>query len=174
MTVPVWKKGLGLQKITDVRICREGRWTHKYLTGLKHAYANAPYFAEHLIFLEKIFAGETDRLIDFNLAIIRHLMLNLGVDTEIRRLSELNINAAGDQLLTEICRYFNAPGYLAPRTAARYLNPVLFQKACVEIRTVNPASPVYPQLWGDYISDLSSFDLLFNCGPKAREIINLR
>jgi hypothetical protein len=30
---------------------------------------------------------------------------------------------------------------------------------------------VYPQLWGDFIPDLSAFDLLFNCGPKAREIV---
>jgi hypothetical protein len=171
MTIPVWKKGLGLQKIDDVRLCREGRWAHKYLTGLKHAYANAPYFAEHLQFWENLFATGSDRLIDFNLMIIRHLMLNLGVDTEIRRLSELNVKAAGDRLLIEICRYFDASAYLAPGATARYLNADLFEKAGIELFTDNPRSPIYPQLWGDFIPDLSSFDLLFNCGPKARDIM---
>ena len=171
MTIPVRKKGLGLQKIRDVRLCREGRWPHKHLTGLKHAYAKAPYFIEHLPFLENLYEGETDRLIDINLMIIRHLMLNLGVDTEIRRLSELNIKAAGDGLLIEICRCFGASAYLAPGAAAKYLDEGLFNKSGIELRSIDPKSPVYPQLWGNFIPDLSSFDLLFNCGPKAREIM---
>jgi len=171
MTIPVWKKGLGLQIINDVRICREGRWAQKYLTGLKHAYANAPYFTEHLQFLETAFALGSDRLIEFNLMIIGHLMLNLGLDTEIRRLSELNIKAAGDRLLVDICRYFDASAYLAPGAAVRHLDADLFKKAGVELRPVKPRSPVYPQLWGNFIPDLSAFDLLFNCGPKAREIM---
>ena len=171
MTIPVWKKGRGLQNISDVRICREGRWVHKHLTGLKHAYAHAPYLAEHLPFLNNIFGTGSDRLIDFNLAIIRHFMLNLAADTEIRRLSELNIKATGDRLPIEICRYFNASAYLVPAAAARHLNADLFEKAGIELITVNPRAPVYPQLWGKYIPDLSAFDLLLNCGPKAREIM---
>lgn len=171
MTIPVWKKGRGLQDIKDVRICREGRWAHKYLTGLKHAYANAPYLAEHLQFLNHLFAAGSDRLIEFNLAIIRHLMLNLALDTEIRRLSELNIEAAGDTLLIELCRYFNATAYLAPGAAARHLDADLFEKEGIELITVTPPCPVYPQLWGRFVPDLSAFDLLFNCGPKALKIM---
>ena len=30
---------------------------------------------------------------------------------------------------------------------------------------------IYPQLWGSFIPDLSAFDLVFNCGPKARAIL---
>jgi hypothetical protein len=171
LTVPVRKKGLGLQKIDDVRICHDGRWAYKHLAALKHAYANAPYFSEHLPFLESLFAAGSDRLIDFNLTIIRHLMLNLGVDTEIRRSSELNIKAGADKLLIEICRCFDASVFLAPGAAGRYLNADLFEKAGIELCPVKPRSPVYPQLWGDFIPDLSVFDLLFNCGPKARDIL---
>ena len=171
MTVPVRKKGLGLQKITDVRMVRRGRWTHKHLAGLKHAYANAPFFAEHLQFLEKLYVSFSDRLLDFNLAIIRHLMVNLGVDTEIRRLSELKIDAGGDRLLVEICRWFDASAYLAPAAAAKYLNVGLFKKAGIDIRVVNYRFPIYPQLWGDFIPGLTTLDLLFNCGPKARDIM---
>jgi len=171
MTVPVWKKGLGLQKIDDVRICHEGRRTKKHLESLKQAYAHAPYFADHLQFTEKLFSTTFYKLIDFNMAIIDHLMLYLGVDTEIRRLSELNIKTGGDHLLIEICRYFDASDYVAPAAAGKYLNADLFEKAGIELHYVKPRVFVYPQLWGDFIPDLSAFDLLFNCGPKAREII---
>lgn len=171
MTIPVWKKGLGLQKINEVRICQEGRWARKHLAGLKQAYANAPYFADHLQFLAKSFGTGLDRLIDFNLRIMRHLMLNLGIDTELRQLSELKIKAPGDHLLIAICRFFGASVYLAPAAAGKYLKPHLFEKAGIELRYVKPRTPVYPQLWSDFIPDLSTFDLLFNCGPKAHEIL---
>lgn len=171
LTVPVLKKGLGLQAINDVCIYRDDRWLHKHVAGLKHAYAHAPYFAEHMQFIETLYTTFSDRLIDFNLTIIRHLMLNLGVDTEIRRLSELNIEAAGDRLLLEINRYFSASVYLAPSSAAKYLDAGLFENAGIELRTVDFRSPVYPQLWGNFVPDLTAFDLLFNCGPKARDIM---
>jgi hypothetical protein len=105
------------------------------------------------------------------MAIIGHLMLYLGVDTEVRRLSELNIKTGGDHLPIEICRFFNASTYLAPAAAGKHLNADLFEKAGIELRYAKARSCIYPQLWGDFIPDLSAFDLLFNCGPKAREII---
>ena len=171
MTIPVWKKGLGLQRIDDIRICHEGRPTQKFLASLKQAYARAPYLSDHLQFVEYLFSTSFDRLIDFNMAIIDHLMLNLGVDTEVRRLSELNIKTGGDHLLIELCRFFSASTYLAPAAAGKHLNAELFENAGIELRHVKFPSWIYPQLWGDFIPDLSTFDLLFNCGPKAQGIL---
>ena len=136
MTIPVWKKGLGLQRIDDVRICHEGRKVQKFFTSLKQAYAHAPYLSDHLQFAETVFSTWFDRLIDFNMAIIDHLMLNLGVDTEVRRLSELNIKTGGDHLLIELCRFFSASTYLAPAAAGKHLNAELFENAGIELRHV--------------------------------------
>ena len=171
LTIPVWKKGLGLQRIDDIRICHENRQAQKHLLSLKQAFGHAPYFSDHLQFMEFLFSNAFDRLIDFNMAIIDHLMLNLGVDTEVRRLSELNIKTGGDHLLIELCRFFGASTYLAPAAAGKHLNAGLFDNAGIELRYVKFPSWIYPQLWGDFIPDLSAFDLLFNCGPKAREIL---
>ena len=171
MTIPVWKKGLGLQNINDVRICHDSHLQVKHLKSLKQAYAAAPYFSEHRAFLNYIFSDRIERLIDLNLAILRHLLLHLDIDTEIRLLSELHIHARGQMLLVEICRYFNASSYLAPGAAAGYLDVRTFEKAGLEMTLHKPRSSVYPQLWGNFLPDLSAFDLVFNCGPKAREIL---
>jgi hypothetical protein len=133
MTVPVWKKGLGLQKIDDVRICHDSHLPAKHLKSLKQAYASAPYFSEHLAFLNYIFSGRFERLVDMNMAILRHLMLHLGTDTDVRLLSELNIIARGEKLLIDICRYFSASSYLAPGAAGNYLNARSFENAGVEL-----------------------------------------
>lgn len=48
ITIPVWKKGLGLQQINQVRICQQGNWRKKHLASLKTSYANAPYLRKYL------------------------------------------------------------------------------------------------------------------------------
>ncbi|MBW1702349.1 MAG: WbqC family protein [Deltaproteobacteria bacterium] len=37
---------------------------------------------------------------------------------------------------------------------------------------MRPISWHKPQLWGPFIPNLSAFDLVFNCGPKAHTILN--
>ena len=171
MTLPVWKKGLGLQDIDAVRICHEGRWAEKHLQSLKHAYANAPYFTDHLAFVEGLFSSRFDKLISLNLKIIRYLMNALHIDTKIVLLSELGIKAKGDQLLIETCIRTGASQFLAQSAARKYLNVDLYAKAGIRIKYFHPPSLVYPQLWGDFIPNLSAFDLVFNCGTKGRDIL---
>jgi hypothetical protein len=171
MTVPVWKKGLGLQKINDVRICHEPYLQSKHLKSLTQAYGHAPYFSDHLPFLDYIFSANVERLLDLDMAILRHLMLYMGIETDVRLLSELNISAKGQMLLIEACKYFKASSYLAPGTAGSHLDPRLFEKAGVRLAFHRPRSCVYPQLWGRFIPDLSTFDLIFNCGPRSHDIM---
>lgn len=174
MTIPVCKKGLGLQKINDVRIYPEGHWARKHLESLKTAYGNAPYFQEHRGFVEGMFSGRFERLIDLNMAVIRHLMTHLQIETKTVLLSELGIDAKGDHRLVEICRVLGASRFLAQRAAGKYLDGNLFQQHGIDLKFFKTPSPIYPQLWGDFIANLSAFDLVFNCGPKAREIMMWR
>jgi len=171
LSVPVWKKGLGLQRIHEVRICHEFRWVAKHLASLKAAYAKAPYFAEHLPFIETTYRTRFEKLIEFNMAFIRYLFRQLKIETEIKLLSELGIQTAGSQMLVDICRRLGAAVYLAQRAAAKYLDPKPFRQGGIEIQLIKPPACVYPQLWGAFVSNLSTCDLLFNCGPKAHDIL---
>lgn len=172
MTVPVWKKGLGLQSINEVRICHDGRWTKKHLASLKTAYAKAPFLEEHLVFLEEIFSDKLEKLIDLNLKIIEYLMEHLRIPAKVQLLSGLGIEAKEPQLSVEICKKLGASHFLAQSSAKKYLDKAAFQKNGVELVFFNPRPPVYPQLWGPFIPNLSAFDLVFNCGPKAHTILN--
>ncbi len=171
LTVPVWKKGLGLQRIHEVRICHEFRWVSKHLASLKAAYAKAPFFGEHLPFIENTYWARFEKLIEFNLAFIRYLFRQLKIETEIKLLSELGIQTAGNQMLVDICQRLGASAYLAQHAAAKYLDCGPFQQGGIEIQLIKPPACVYPQLWGAFAPNLSTFDLLFNCGPKAHDIL---
>jgi len=171
MTIPVQKKGLGLQKINEVRIDSDGRWAKKHTASLEHAYGKSPYWRDHRDYITDLFLGGIEKLIDLNLNIIHYLADLVQMDTKIVRLSDLDIKAVGNRRLVKICRQLGADIFLAQRPAGKYLNADLFEKAGIKIDYVNPPSPVYPQLWGDFIPNLSTFDLIFNCGPKAMEIL---
>ena len=171
INIPVWKKGLGLQRIDQVRICDEFFHPEKILLSLEHAYSRAPYFKEHYSFLQKVFNDRPERLVDINLQIINHIMDYMGINTRLLLLSELGIHGKGDELIINICRGLGAGVFLAQRPAIKYMNQESFKEAGIEIKWFNPPIPVYPQLWGDFIPNLSTLDLLFNCGTKALDII---
>jgi hypothetical protein len=171
MTVPVKKKGLGLQRISRVRIQQEGRWAEKHLASLRNAYKRAPWFSDHFGFLEKALGGDCETLMDLNLPVIRYLLDQFSIRTEVRLLSELNIQETGDRLLIEICKKLGASRFLAQGAAAKYLDGSLFHDSGIRPEFFSPPVLVYPQLWGDFLPNLSAFDLLFNCGPRAGEML---
>jgi hypothetical protein len=171
LTIPVWKKGLGLQNINEVRICREGRWPRKHLDSLMTAYGNAPYLEDHRGFLEEMFAPRFDRLIDLNLAIIRYLMDCLQIDTRLVLLSELGVKARGMPGLLEICRALGASAFLVQSPAKKFIDAALWGPEGIELRYFKYNAPTYPQLWGDFLANLSTFDLVLNCGPQALNIL---
>lgn len=169
--IPVWKRRLGLQRISQVRICHEGNWRKKRLASVKTSYTNAPYFREHRDMVEEMFLGKFERLIDLNLTIIQYLKKHLRIGTPVILQSDLGIVAKGMDLLIGLCRKVQASAYLAQTATRKYLDADLFGDAGIELEFFVPPSPVYPQLWGDFIHDLSAFDLLFNCGPKGHDIL---
>jgi hypothetical protein len=173
ITIPVWRKGLGLQKINEVKICPEGNWRKKHLLSFKTSYANAPYLKEHLDFLIEIFSEKFEKLIDLNMSVIQYLKKHLMIETSLILLSDLGIKGRGNELLIEICRKVGSSDYLAQSCAENYLNQELFSNAGIKLNFFTPPSPIYPQLWGEFIHNLSAFDLLFNCGPKSHEILCL-
>ena len=171
LTIPVWKKGLGLQKIGAVRICHEGKWMRKHLESLKHAYGNAPFFDEHLTFLTKVFSTHYEKIRDLNLEIIRYILDFLELDTHLVMQSDLGVSGKGDRLLVDIARQLDATVFLAQAPARKYIDDSVINKAGITIEYFSPPNPIYPQLWGNHIENLSILDLILNCGPKARDIL---
>ena len=124
-----------------------------------------------VIFLEELFASRFERLIDLNLSMIRYLINSLQIPTRLILLSELRIAARGTQLLIEICKAMGATSFLAQSQARKYLDPKLFQQEGIDLRCFRHVPPVYPQLWGEFLANLSAFDLVLNCGPKEQDIL---
>jgi len=171
MTIPVRKKGLGFQKISEVRICYAGNWQQKYLRSFHHAYANAPFLLEYVGLMERALSLQFDYLLDLNMEIISAIMGFLEIDTRVVRMSELGVGGKGTGLVIDICKSMGASQFLVQSSARAYYDPAQFESEGLELISFNKPRYIYPQMWGDFIANLSVLDMLFTCGPRARDII---
>lgn len=171
LTVPVYRKGRGLQKIRDVEVAVDTRWREKHLRGLRQNYANAPFIDRYYPVVEAIYRKRMKLLITLNLELIRFMMKTLELQTELLLQSKLDITGTGTDLIIAICLECGADRYTTFPAAERHLDMMKFKNAGIEVDFLRFIPPVYPQLWGDFVYNLSTFDLLLNCGPESRRII---
>ena len=76
-------------------------------------------------------------------------------------------------LLINICRELGADTYLSGSGGANYQEEEEFRAAGIKLVYIDFKHPTYPQLYGGFVSGLTSADLLFNCGPDSRSILGL-
>ncbi len=172
LTVPVKRRGRSNDPINVIEIDEGRNWRAKQSAALRQAYAHAPYLTDHLAFFEDFFARPRRRLIDLNMAAIRHLASALGISTRLALSSEMGITARGTALPIEVCRKAGADIYLAAAASAKYLDERGFGDAGIRIDYRSATSPTYPQLWGSYAANLSVLDMLLCCGPRSRALVD--
>ena len=171
LTVHVWKKGRGKQVIREVRICNETDWRRTHLLGIRQNYAHAPYLDDYLAAVQAIYARSWERLIDLNLELIRFLWNALGLKCKLVLQSELDVSGAATDLIVSVCQALGAKAYFAVPFVEKFLDTDRFRASGIELTLAPFTPPVYPQLWGEFRSNLSALDLLLNCGPKSLDIL---
>jgi len=171
LTVPVKKKGRGLQMISDVEVLDEGNWPRRFFQGISQNYAHAPYLDEHRAFLKDLTQMRRGKLVDLNIFAIDYLAGSLGIANKIVLQSSLRIQSQGSELLVKITKETGADVYLTPLVSKKYVDENLFARQGITIQFFKFIPPVYPQLWGEFIYNLSALDLLLNCGGKSLEVI---
>jgi WbqC-like protein family len=103
VTVPVWRKARGMQRVCDVQICRERNWQFKHLRSIREQYANAPYLQEFFQQINQIYARNHDHLINLNVDLIRFLWKAFRMKTSLILQSDLGISGKASELLISIC-----------------------------------------------------------------------
>jgi hypothetical protein len=74
--------------------------------------------------------------------------------------------------IINICKYFGADIVLSGIGARTYNDEQEFEKNNLRLVYQEFQHPVYHQLWGDFLPNMSAVDLLFNCGPKSKQYLS--
>lgn len=177
ITVPVLQESRD-ERILDKRIdnSRAGRfrWSRKMFLTLKYAYQSAPYFRVHEPALCELFSDRWERLADLNLRLIEFCRAALEIRTPMIASSSLGVCGARSELVLNMCRAAGADAYLSGGGASRvYLDVAAFERAGVRVAWQDFRHPRYRQYpcCDSFIPNLSSFDMIFNCGPRSPEIL---
>jgi hypothetical protein len=170
LTVPVRYKYP--EHIDEVKVNNRIDWRKKHLRALDINYQRAPYFRDLFPTLEEFYAGDSESLTQINRASVLMCLGILGMNKETKVASEMgDFPEEPSERLAAICESLGADIYLSGRGGKDYLDLHPFQKRKITVIFQDFKHPVYPQLYGDFISHLSLLDLLFNCGPDSLNLL---
>ncbi|MEW6077768.1 MAG: WbqC family protein [Thermodesulfobacteriota bacterium] len=170
LTVPVTYRFP--QRINQVKIDRKTPWGKKHIQALTTCYRRAPFFDEYMSLFEPILRSDPERLSELNIALAEALRRALGIETKTVIASELApLREEPTDRLIDICRELGADTYLAGRGGANYMDLSRFNDSGIRVVFQAFDHPVYPQLYGDFVANLSAVDLLFNRGPDSLAVI---
>ena len=145
LTIPVVHDG-GKMAMRDVRISEHGNWRHQHWNAIVSAYRTSPFFEYYADDFAHFYEERDGFLMDFNLRLHSVVSELLGLQREVRFLSENRADAAGVVDLRRI----------AEPKALETIDEVALQ-------------PYYQVFAGrnGFIPSLSVVDLLFNTGPEG-------
>ena len=160
-------------KINEVTIDNEKNWSIRHKKSILYNYARAPYFDEIKDFVEYIFEKKFQYLVDLNTEIIKFIMNELEIKSKIVFSSELEISKKGSDRVLDICKAVGADHYITGTFwAESNLRVEEFKKSNIDVEFQKFQHPIYKQIHGEFIPEMSIIDLLFNEGRKeAKKIL---
>lgn len=173
LTVPVVHTGRR-EILSEVAICEDEDWRSAHLATLRRHYRSAAHFAEVVTLVEDVYARRHSRLVDLNVDLIAAMCAYLGADVRIVRATTLPHSGDRTRRLVQLVSGVGGDTHLTSTVGTRheYVDWSLFRDAGLSVLRQEFTHPVYPQLHGDFIADLSSLDLLFSCGREAARMLH--
>ena len=173
INVPVKNKS-EKRRINEVEINNSLPWKGKLTRTIGLVYKNSPYADWLFPELREVLNGEYLRIAELNVALIKFLCGKAGITTEFLMSGEME--GSGDspeRRIPILVQQIGGTVYLSGsgEGSKRYLNESNFAEAGIALEYQKFVHPVYPQLHGDFVANLSFIDLLFNCGPKSIDVL---
>lgn len=162
--------------LQDVVIA-DSKWKMKHLKSIQYSYQRAPFFSDYFPELESIvlnYAGTS--LADYNFELIKFAFRKFKINIPVYRTSELirngyEITGKATELVISMCKVAGADVCVAGAQGKDYLIRERFEQEKITLVFQKFIHPVYPQIHGAFIPNMSFIDLLFNCGEQAPEIL---
>ncbi|MDA3791283.1 MAG: WbqC family protein [Desulfobacula sp.] len=164
-------KGKMRQNINEVNLAVNSDWTTTNLNLLKENYIKSPYFNTYFPKIRDIYLTDFVRMMDMNMAFLEFFfeLFELRVNKVFS--SDLNVDGHKNQRVINLVKAVGSIHYLSGIGARDYLDEEMFADEGITVEWQKFNHPVYPQLHGEFIPNLSCIDLLFNCGPNSKDIL---
>ena len=172
LSIPVEVKGKYHQKINETLVA-DPKWGANHWNTMRHAYRNAPCFAEVKDHFEELFLNPvSDNLSHINQSLIERVNSYLGIEVEMRRSEEFELEEGKTERMVGICEQLGATDYYTGPAAQGYMEEECFTQRGVNVHYFDYAGyPEYEQVHGDFEHGVTILDLLFHMGKRAPEFM---
>jgi hypothetical protein len=162
LTVPVENAEKRLL-INQVKIAPEWRqfWGKKHWLNLKYHYSSAPNWEQYSGFFKETYAKNWELLIDLNIHLLKGIMMFLRINTPLIMASSLNVTGKKGDLVLAQCKAVGADTHLAGKGARCFIDVKKFEQEGIKVVFQDFQCPIYNQLNGEFIPNLSVVDYLF-------------
>ncbi|RMG21877.1 MAG: hypothetical protein D6732_26505, partial [Methanobacteriota archaeon] len=163
--IPILRSHRGKIKIREVRIDTTRHWRKKHYRSIKVNYCYAPYFEWFVEIFNPIFSSNWTFLVDVNLKTIELVQKAIGLEKELRLTSDFSYPSGATESIVSLTQQVGGTHYIAGEPERSFLKPDLFEQGGISLDFLSPTIQPYPQLFGNFVADLSIIDLLCNVGP---------
>lgn len=145
-----------------------------FLNKLKHSYSKAPYYEATMSMLNELFSKTEVKLADFLVETILATSNYIGINTSIRRSSELKLapEYSGQQRIIKMCQTLEADEYVNAVGGISLYDPDDFRRSGVALQFVKFSGGIYSQFDNEFVPNLSIIDtLMFNSPSKVLSLV---
>ncbi|MDA9232868.1 WbqC family protein [Candidatus Pelagibacter sp.] len=168
ITIPI-KNIKKKQLIKDCLIDHDINWKKKHINMISESYKNSKFINEGIEIINDLYKLNTNYLFEFNFNIINKLFEIFKINVDIKLLSQLNVDGDKSELLIKILKKINSNLYLSGDGAKNFIDIDLFKNNNIEIIFNDFKHPIYEQIHGNFVKDLSILDIILNCGITETE-----
>ena len=172
LTVPVLTGGKSNQVFTEVKIDNTQKWARTHWKSISMNYSRTPYFSLYENFFKDVYHNEWEYLSELDEHITKFLIESLGIKIKfVKASTSLHLEGHKSSLVLDMCMKMNADVFIFGGEGKNYAQVDDFENVGINVIFQEYKHPVYPQIQGEFIPNISVIDLLFNCGPKSLEIL---
>ena len=158
------------QRVDQSRILYENNWQKKIIGAWANNYRSAEHYKMGLGLIEGI-ASDFVTISQLNIRLIKGICDCLEINTPMILSSELDLQSSKTERLIDMLKKLNATTYLSGPSADAYLDKEAFRRNNIRLEYKSYDYEPYPQLWGDFIGEVTVLDLIANCGLESIKLI---
>jgi len=179
LSVPVHHKHPQAISTIQIDSSSNGSWVKKHLHALRFNYERAGWWKEYGEEISGIYHTYGKGLMTkLNRELIVWVALHINDGRKVLMASDLlgkeeDLDSDPTQRIIDLCDRVGANTYLTGRGALDYLCKEDFANAGIGLRIQKFTHPIYPQLYGEFVPNLSVMDLILNVGAEeAKQMLN--
>lgn len=170
LTVPVKVKlGLTIEEIL-IDYTRKSWQNHQYCL-LKESLEYAPFFQDAIQIWQAGIEAENSTISQLNVSLIKLICTYLQITTPIVMSRNYTVTGRKAERLIQLLKKVDATVYLSGPNAQAYLDENLFRENQISLEYKTYDYVPYPQLWGDFVGNVSVLDLIANTGKDAKNFL---